>query len=81
MNLLKKQKVCVSIICNTYNHGKYIKNALDSFISQETNFNYEILIHDDASTDNTADIIREYEKNILILLSQYIRLKTNILRT
>lgn len=62
MNLLKKQKVCVSIICNTYNHGKYIKNALDSFISQETNFNYEILIHDDASTDNTADIIREYEK-------------------
>ena len=52
----------VSIICNTYNHGKYIKDALDGFIMQKTDFEYEILIHDDASTDNTAKIIREYEK-------------------
>lgn len=52
----------VSIICNAYNHGAYIKDALDGFVSQKTDFKYEILIHDDASTDNTADIIREYEK-------------------
>lgn len=52
----------VSIICNAYNHEKYIEKALLGFISQETTFEYEILIHDDASTDRTADIIREYEK-------------------
>lgn len=52
----------VSIICNTYNHQEYIKDALDGFLMQKTDFPIEILIHDDASTDNTTDIIREYEK-------------------
>lgn len=55
------EQVQVSIVCNTYNHEEYIKDALDSFLMQETNFKYEVLIHDDASTDKTADIIREYE--------------------
>lgn len=50
----------VSVICNTYNHDNYIRDALEGFLMQETNFEYEVLIHDDASTDNTADIIREY---------------------
>lgn len=54
--------IIVSIICNTYNHEKYIKDALDGFIMQKTSFSFEVLIHDDASTDNTANIIREYEK-------------------
>lgn len=54
--------VMVSIVCNTYNHEKYIADALDGFISQKTNFPIEILVMDDASTDGTADIIREYEK-------------------
>lgn len=58
----KHKEVAVSVICNTYNHGPYIKDALEGFVSQKTNFNYEVLIHDDASTDNTADIIREYER-------------------
>ncbi len=57
-----KKKVMVSVSCITYNHEKYISEALDSFIMQKTSFNYEILIHDDASTDKTAEIIREYEK-------------------
>lgn len=52
----------VSICCAAYNHEKYICDALNSFLMQKTNFKYEILIHDDASTDNTASIIREYEK-------------------
>lgn len=56
------QDIAVSVVCNTYNHEKYIKNALEGFLMQKTNFNYEVLIHDDASTDATADIIREYEK-------------------
>ena len=51
----------VSVICNTYNHGKYIRQCLDSLVEQETDFPYEILVHDDASTDDTADIVREYE--------------------
>ena len=55
------QEIKVSVICNAYNHGPYIRDALEGFVSQKTNFNYEVLIHDDASTDNTADIIREYE--------------------
>ena len=51
----------VSIVCLAYNHEKYIRQTLDGFLMQKVNFNYEILIHDDASTDNTADIIREYQ--------------------
>lgn len=56
------EEITVSIICLTYNHSHYIKNALDGFLMQKTNFKYEIIVHDDASTDATADIIREYEK-------------------
>ena len=52
----------VSISCITYNHGPYIRQALEGFLSQKTDFPYEILIHDDASTDDTQEIIREYEK-------------------
>ncbi|WP_304544130.1 glycosyltransferase [Sulfurimonas microaerophilic] len=53
----------VSICCTTYNHQNYIAEALDSFLMQETNFVFEIIVRDDASTDKTAHIIREYEKN------------------
>lgn len=52
----------VSIVCITYNHAPYIKDALDSFLMQKTSFPFEIIIHDDASTDSTADIIHEYER-------------------
>ena len=52
----------VSVICNTYNHEKYIASALDGFVMQKTSFAYEVLVHDDASTDATADIIRSYEE-------------------
>lgn len=55
-------KPVVSICCITYNHEKYIEDAIKGFLIQETDFPFEILIHDDASTDNTAKIIREYEK-------------------
>lgn len=51
----------VSIICNAYNHEEYITQALDGFIRQKTKYGYEILIHDDASTDGTAEIIKEYQ--------------------
>jgi len=51
----------VSVNCITYNHEPYIRDALNGFLMQETNFPFEVLVHDDASTDKTADIIREYE--------------------
>ncbi|MEJ5994826.1 glycosyltransferase [Pedobacter sp. Du54] len=55
--------ILVSICCLTYNHEKYIRQCIESFLLQETNFSFEILIHDDASKDGTVNIIREYEKN------------------
>jgi glycosyltransferase involved in cell wall biosynthesis len=51
----------VSICCITYNQAPFIRECLDGFLMQETTFPVEIVIHDDASTDGTADIIREYE--------------------
>lgn len=59
---MTNNEIMVSISCITYNHEKYIRQCLDSLLMQKTNFNYEIIVHDDASTDNTANIIREYEK-------------------
>lgn len=50
----------VSIKCITYNHEPYIRQCLEGFVMQKTNFRFEAVVHDDASTDGTADIIREY---------------------
>lgn len=52
----------VSVDCITYNHAKYIRDALDGFLMQNTKFPFEILIYDAASTDGTQDILKEYEK-------------------
>lgn len=51
----------VSICCISFNHEDFLEKALDGFLIQETNFPFEILVHDDASTDRSADIIRAYE--------------------
>ena len=51
----------VSICCMTYNHAAFVRQCLDGFMMQKCSFNFEVLIHDDASTDGTQDIIREYE--------------------
>ncbi len=50
----------VSVICLAYNHKAYIRDALEGFVRQQTDFPFEVLVHDDASTDGTAEIIREY---------------------
>lgn len=52
----------VTIRCLAYNHEQFIERALDGFLMQETKYPFEIVIHDDASTDKTADIIRKYEE-------------------
>ena len=56
-----KDKPLVSVCVIAYNHAKYIKQTLDSILSQKTEFGVEILVHDDASTDGTIDILKKYE--------------------
>jgi glycosyltransferase involved in cell wall biosynthesis len=66
-------KPLVSICCITFNHGNYIQEALNSFLRQDTKFRFEIVIHDDASTDNTQEILKIYQSkypNIIKLLIQ-----------
>ena len=52
----------VSFICHTFNHLDYLKDALNGFLMQETSVRFEIIVHDDASTDGTTDIIKSYSK-------------------
>ncbi len=56
----KDKPVEVTVFCLTYNHEKYIERMLESVVGQKTNFNYEVLVHDDASVDNTKAIIEKY---------------------
>ncbi len=53
-------KCKVSVLCTAFNHESYIRDALQGFVSQKTNFPFEVLVNDDCSTDGTADVIREY---------------------
>jgi len=55
------KKPNVSVLCATYNHENYIEDAIKGFLLQETNFAFEIIIHDDASTDNTQKIVQKYQ--------------------
>lgn len=50
----------VSVLCVVYNQAPYLRQCLDGLVFQETSFPYEVIIHDDASTDGSSDIIREY---------------------
>lgn len=56
------EQVTVTVLCMTYNHEKYIRKALDGIVMQKTSFKIQVIVHDDASTDNTPVIIKEYEK-------------------
>jgi glycosyltransferase involved in cell wall biosynthesis len=58
---MKVSKPLVSIWCPAFNHENYIEQCLDNYINQQTNFPFEIVVHDDASTDNTLKIIKEYQ--------------------
>ena len=56
----KGNEIVCSVLCMTYNHEKFIRYALDGFVSQKSNYNFEVIVCDDASTDNTPEIIKEY---------------------
>lgn len=55
-------KIKVSICCLSYNHGEYIEKALSSMLNQKTDFEYEIIVLDDCSTDNTREIINNFQR-------------------
>jgi|InofroStandDraft_1065614.scaffolds.fasta_scaffold13007_4 glycosyltransferase involved in cell wall biosynthesis len=59
-DMTSMDEILVSVYCLSYNHEKYIKNALEGFVNQKTSFRYEVFVHDDASTDRTREIIEEY---------------------
>ena len=55
-------KPLVAINCLVYNHEPYLRDCLEGFVMQQTNFPFVAIVHDDASTDGSAAIIREYEE-------------------
>jgi Glycosyl transferase family 2 len=66
----------VSILCTTFNHARFIGMALASFFSQVSTHPFEVIVRDDASTDGTIDILRDWEKRYPVLL-KVIRLTEN----
>lgn len=63
----------ISILIMTYNHEKFIAQALDSVLNQQISATYEILILDDASTDTTARILRKYKEKYNQIITLYLR--------
>lgn len=59
---MNKDKILVAISCCVYNHEPYLRDCLQGFVMQKTDFPFVAIVHDDASTDNSAAIIREYEE-------------------
>lgn len=62
INQDENMKIMVSVCCTAYNQENYIADALESILMQKIDFNIEILVHDDASTDMTSEIIKKYYK-------------------
>ena len=58
---MSNSQLLVSVAVITYNHEKYIRQALDSILMQQTVFDFEIVIGEDCSTDNTREIIQSYQ--------------------
>ncbi|PTQ99603.1 glycosyltransferase involved in cell wall biosynthesis [Mucilaginibacter yixingensis] len=59
---MKDNNLMLSVCCITYNHEKFIGEALDGFLMQKTNFSFDIVIGDDCSTDGTSDVITTYQE-------------------
>ncbi|MDN3434311.1 glycosyltransferase [Pseudoalteromonas sp. APC 3356] len=68
-------KPLVSVICTAFNHENYIEDALKGFLMQKTDFPFEIIIHDDASTDKTAEIINDYVRKYPLIIKPILQKK------
>lgn len=62
LQLSQLKKTTVSIFVMVYNHGQYLKDCLDSLLEQKTNFNYDIVVGEDCSKDNSREILLNYQK-------------------
>jgi glycosyltransferase involved in cell wall biosynthesis len=60
--MITDQNLMVSVCCTTYNHKDFISQTIESFLMQETNFRYEIVVGDDCSTDGTTEILKSYKE-------------------
>ena len=67
------EKPLVSVILIAYNQRRYIRQAIESVLAQETSFPYELLIGDDASDDGTSDIVAEYARAYPDIIKAFIR--------
>lgn len=60
IDMKEEQPILVAIWCLVYNHEPYLRDCFEGFVMQKTNFRFVAIVHDDVSTDRSADIIREY---------------------
>ena len=65
VDFMNNNELLVSVVFPTYNHEKFIEQAINSILKQKVNFNYEVLIGEDASTDKTSDVLKNM-KNIYL---------------
>ena len=70
-----KDKPLVAIHCLVYNHEPYLRECFEGFVMQQTNFPFVAIVHDDASTDGSVAIIREYEEKYPHILNQFMNKK------
>ncbi|WP_279151668.1 glycosyltransferase [Photobacterium iliopiscarium] len=60
-NWLFDDEIYISVICCTFNQELYIEDAINGFLSQKCDYKFEIILHDDCSTDKTIDILDKYK--------------------
>ena len=74
---MDRKQYTVAVWCITYNQKEFIKDALNGFIMQKTNFPFVVIVHDDKSTDGTTDIILDYAQKYPDIIIPVIETKTN----
>lgn len=70
----------VSIICTTYHHERYIEDALSGFLGQDLDQPFEVLVHDDASTDRTAEIVRSWQQRYPLIVKPLLQVENQFSR-
>lgn len=72
---MDQSEVMVSVVVATYNHEKYIRHTLESIVAQNVSFRYEVFVGDDCSSDNTANIVKEFAQKYPDIINAVIREK------
>lgn len=72
-DITSKNDVMVTVFLITYNHAPYIRQTMDAILNQKINFKMQLLVHDDASTDGTGEIIREYAEKFPDIVTMIIQ--------